>query len=255
MTRKATMCSWLAAAIGCAVLGGCGHPSLVGLAKGIFYESNATLGWRAFEAEHADQRREAVIELSYRWNGLGPAALRAYARIAKTTIEEPTVRCAALRALGLADADAQPHVDDILSALAERHSRHVRWDAAVALNSIPADKAVEDLKKRVLWDPKDPEAERSPDVRLSCARALRNYRRTDVVAVLAQALEDDEDYAVRHEAHETLVVLVGIDRGWDRADWEPDTRKLPPPRPTRAWWDPLGLFTGGGDDRGGRDDS
>ena len=67
-------------------------------------------------------------------------------------------------------------------------------------------------------------------------------------------MENDEDYAVRREAHESLVELVGIDRGWNRADWQEDMKKRPPHRPARAWWDPLGLFTGG-DDGEGPDDA
>ncbi|MBL7134623.1 MAG: HEAT repeat domain-containing protein, partial [Phycisphaerae bacterium] len=99
-------------------------------------------------------------------------------------------------------------------------------------------------------DPGNRKSERSPDVRAACARALRHYRRTDVVAVLAEAVEDEkEDLLVRWHAHDSLVEIVGVDRGWARSDWEGDTKKLPPlPQPEKRWWEHiLGLFARDGD--------
>ena len=273
------------AALACAAGSGCSGGSMaVGLMEDVMPGARARLAAEALAADTPDGRREAIVTMSQqRWWGLRPAALRAYALIARTRAEEPTVRCVALRALGRAGADAMPHADDILSALGETDSPHVRWDAAVALDGIQSggdpsslariisalvtgsgdapppenaddlaaawpDKVIPHLMAHLKWDPKRQAGEPSLDVRRACARALRNWRRTDVVVVLASAMENDEDFAVRKEAHDALVAVVGRDRGWAESDWEKDMTMLEPlPSGPRPWWDPLGVFVGSGD--------
>ena len=229
---------------------------------------------RVFKDESADVRRETVLIMSYeRWWGLShPPALKAYAVIAGNANEEPTVRCAALRTLGRAGSNAIPYIDNILKALDDKGSHHVRWDAAVALNEIRKRenawsvqatiaslggvstavsdaariawpyKVVQPLLGRLEWDRTTRKGESSPDVRVACAEALAADRRTDVVRKLAEVMESDSDYAVRREAHESLVKIVGCDRGWDPSKWKGDTVSLPAPRARRPWWDLPGLF-------------
>ena len=246
MRRHATLYVWAAAGLACATMGGCHHPNLWDLAKDFVGERPGALSDRAFMHTSADQRREGIVEMSHRWWGMDPTPLRGYALIASAPGESPTVRCVALRALARAGPDAAPHVDDIVAALSAR-SHHVRWDAALALDSVVDDKAVRSLASRSGWDPERRRGEPSPDVRMSCVRALRHYRRTDVVAVLAGALESDRDYVVRREAHESLVELVGVDRGWDGRHWQADTEKLLPLPRQKSWWNLFGLPEGDGD--------
>lgn len=294
MTQRTTTCLGLLAAFACVAVSGCGEITIVGLVHDLVPGSRGKLAAQSLAAPTADARREAVITMSLeRWWGLKPPALKAYAVIARTKSEEPTVRCVALRALGRAGADAMPHADDILSALGDRNSPHVRWDAAIALHGIRtgsdepllariisamttrpskappkkdaavvagewSEKVVPLLMAHLGWDRALLKGEPSLDVRTACARALRNCRRTDVVVVLAAAMENDEDYAVRREAHESLVELVGYDRGWAETDWKKDMVKLPSPPPSEAekqWWDPLGLFVVGRGERNAPDDS
>lgn len=245
----------MATVCGCAAVGGCAHPNLWDLAKDYVGERPTQLSNRAFLHASADQRREGIVEMSHRWWGMDATPVRGYALIAGSASESPTVRCVALRALAQAGPDAAPYVDQIVAALSAR-SPHVRWDAALALDSIVTDKAVMPLAARTGWDPDRRRGDPAPDVRMACARALRHYRRTDVVAVLAVTLESDRDYAVRREAHASLVYLVGVDRGWNQPDWRGDTEKLPPLPPRRSWWNVFGFPEGGGDaDGGGSDES
>lgn len=257
MIRSTTAYLGVTAALACVAMSGCGHPNILDLMAEI-YDPIGAVADRAVLSPNPDVRREGIVELSHRWGGHLPKRMNWYARMAAAQSEEPTVRSVALRALAQAGPDAKPHIGAIVLALDDGRLRDdkgrplvpeqwrdvrvdVRWDAAVALDSVPADEALPGLSMHVKWDRQRQEGEPSPDVRVACARALRHYRTTDVVAKLAEVLDEDEDYAVRREAHESLVELVGIDRGWDGKDWHADTKKLPPPRPKKPWWDLFGL--------------
>ncbi len=254
MKRYATKVLWVVASCACAVVSGCGHPNLWDWAKDYVGERPKALSDRAFLHTSADQRREGIVEMSHRWWGMDETPVRGYALIAGASNESPTVRCVALRALARAGDDAVPYADQIVAALSAR-SAHVRWDAALALDSVVTDKALVALASRTGWDPERRRGDPSPDVRLACARALRRHRRTDVVAVLATTLDRDRDYAVRREAHASLVHLVGVDRGWNESDWQADTETLPPLPPRRSWWNVLGFDEGGDAGGGGSGDS
>jgi len=259
MRRYATTFSALAGLIACVTAGGCGHPNPWDFAKDYVGTRPVALGYLAFpEAPglvNADVQREAILEMSHRWWGTRPAPVLGYSLIAEAGGEAPTARSAALRALARAGDEAVVHVDRIVRALNARPV-HVRWDAALALDSVVDDEAVDGaadngLLAHVKWDRVKRRGERSPDVRAACARALRHYRRTDVVAALADVLENDHDLLVCWHAHDSLVELVGVDRGWTQSDWRGDAEKLPPlPEPGKRWWEyVLGLFdSDGGDD-------
>ena len=99
----------------------------------------------------------------------------------------------------------------------------------MALDSVTHERAVEHLSKGALGDP-------SVDVRAACTKALRRYRTTAVASVLTKAM-DDSDYAVRRQAHESLVEMVGRDLGADPHHWHRITRQMPPPiKPAKPWW-------------------
>ena len=197
--------------------------------------SRAELASKAFESEDADMRREGIMEMFDRRWGRSKAAIRGYGLMAAAKHEEPTVRSAALRVLSLMGKDAVPHVGAIFVALGDR-SENVRWDAAVALNRVIHESAVEPLRVHVARD-------RNVDVRIASAKALRHYRRTDVAAALVGAM-GDRSWSVSKRAHASLVELVGKDLGADAADWSAVAKKLPPlPARPRPWWDVFGMTT------------
>ena len=218
-----------------ACLGGCAVGPL-DIAREVLGPSRAKLAACAFDRDaDADLRREAVNKMARRYWGHDKAALEGYARLAATRefedgrLEDATVRCAALRALGGAGDKAVEHVDEIVIALLDPSDVNVRWDAAAALDKVVTPAAVEYLAGRARKDP-------SPDVRCASVRALRHYRTTRVAGVLIQCM-DDGDYAVRKRAHESLVEIAGKDLGDSPADWVELIGKIPPPPPQRRpWW-------------------
>ena len=254
MTRHATFIPLLAGLIACVTAGGCGHPNLNDFAKDYLGTRPVALGYLAFPEVRgmvsADAQREAIIEMSYRWWGADEAPVRGYSLVAQGGDQPPIARSAALRALARAGDKAVVHVERIIRSL-DASSAHVRWDAAVALDSVVDEKAIPAIASHVTWDRRTRAGESSPDVRSACARALGNYRRTDVVAILAGVLENDDDLVVRWRAHDSLVELVGVDRGWTRRHWQSDTVELPPVAAAeKSWWDHVCEFfanDGGGD--------
>ena len=197
------------------------------------------LAEQAFESPDPDVRREAVIRLSGHSWGRAEPYLKGYAAIVTAEIRKrgdrrhPTLICAAVRALGRAgDPTYLPHVLVALKDL----SAEVRWDAAAALDNMIGEKAVVALRSSALSDA-------SVDVRGACCRALRHYRRQDVVNTLVRCLSDDE-FAVRYEAHRTLTGLAGRDFGPDGADWAGvRLDKLPVGTgKKKPWWNPINWF-------------
>jgi len=189
---------------------------------------------QAFRASDPDDRREGLLRLlKYPW-GVRKPLLGVYATILAAPHQEPTVRGIALRALGRAEHRAVKYVPQVASCLGDE-STDVRWDAAVALDHMIGEAAVKVLRDHALHDP-------SLDVRIACARTLRNYRRTDVAKTLVECMAD-EDYAVCYVARASLVQIAGRDRGRLPSDWLPLTEKMPPLPPAAPWWDLFGLTT------------
>ena len=184
-------------------------------------------------------QREAITRLCAHSWGRAEPYLKGYAAIVTAEIRKqgdqrhPTLICAAVRALGRGgDATYLPHV---LVALKDV-SAEVRWDAAAALDNMIGEKAVVALRSSALSDT-------SVDVRSACCRALRHYRRQDVINTLIRCLGDDE-FAVRYQAHATLRELAGRDFGPDGADWAGvRLDKLPVgTEKKKAWWNPINWF-------------
>ena len=222
--------------LGVFVLGGCAH--FRELKREIVGPSRARLAAHAFLSPDADVRRASILVLlAYPW-GLEEPTLRGYALIAGSNDEEPTVRGIALRALGRAGTDAAGYVPQVLDCLKDR-SPDVRWDAAVALDTIVDDRAMQPLRDHALED-------RSVDVRNASARALRNYRKTAAVETLAACLED-RDYSVGYEARRALVEIAGRDYGPLREDWQPLTKRIPPRPRATPWWDLFGVTVAAND--------
>jgi hypothetical protein len=180
----------------------------------------------AFDPNDADKRREGILGLSKHDWGLKEPYLKGYDALLKTD-KEPLVRAAAVQALG--KAKDPTYLPSVAKALYDR-AEPVRVDAAIALDSLIGEPAVEHLRNRATQD-------ESQDVRSPAAKALRHYRREDVMHTLVDCLTD-KTFAVRHEAHASLVEIVGQDLGYQPKDWLPALNgPLPaPPKPV-SWWD------------------
>lgn len=175
-----------------------------------------------------DVRRSSVEKLSSRKHGCEEPYLKGYATLTKDP--NPLVRGAALRALG--KGGDLKYIDEVVAALSDNHAT-VRWDAAAALDSMRSEKAVTKLAYAGLNDP-------STDVRVACLKALRNYRRTDVVETLLLGLGDGE-FAVRFRAAESLNELTGEALGTDLAEWREALGRRSElfgekAQPKRSWW-------------------
>lgn len=213
-------------------LAGCGGKKDP-LGGGPFGPSPGELTRLMFESPDADVRRLAIERLSAKSRGRRAPYPKAYAALASDP--SATVRSAAVRALGRV-GDSR-YAETVVAALADPDET-VRWDAAVALDALPDEQAVAPLADRA-------GADASVDVRAAAARALRHYRRRDVLAALLRGLEDSE-FCVRFQAAGALAELTGESAGPEADEWRKllaakDDPFAPPARPKRPWWDLLGL--------------
>jgi len=182
----------------------------------------------AFDPDDADRRREGVSMLSKRDWGLQEPYLKGYATLLQND-SDPSVRSAAVLALGR--AGDRTYLPDVIHALDDT-SPAVRWDAAVALDNMPDETAIDPLREHVRKDP-------AVDVRATCARALRHYPQKSVVATLKRCLLDS-DFSVRYQAHEAMVEIVGHDWGYEFTDWPEDplasAASIEEQPPKSRWW-------------------
>lgn len=192
----------------------------------------------AFETDDPDRRREGIVLLSNNKWGLQEPYLKGYAGFLNSD-DNPLVRSVAARALGR--AGDPKYFKDLVEALSDE-SKTVRWDAAIALDSlIPAARREGD-KADLAAGPLQNHATRDPavDVRTAAARALRHYHRKDVVKTLLQCLGDPE-MGVRYRARASLVEITGLDYGYEPEDWasivDGDLPAPLPDEPRKRWWD------------------
>ncbi len=212
------------------------------IVKKMFGPSPTELVRQMFESEDPDIRRSAIEKLSKHDWGRRGSYLKAYAIL--TADPAATVRSAAVRALGRG-GDAK-YAGEIISALSDSEPS-VRWDAAVALDSISAPEAVEPLSVRATSDI-------SPDVRVAAVRALRQYRRANVLETLLRCL-DDPKLVVRIRAAESLTELTGENAGTNARDWrrtiagkkDPFSRPVKPDN--KPWWGRLNRRSNKKDER------
>ncbi len=193
-----------------------------------------------------DTRREAILALSSHQWGLTETYLNGYDVILRAEMRKPRDRrdtalmSATIGALGR--GRNPKYIPILVLALKLAFSPQVRWDAAAALDTVVGDDAIAQL-----CESSNPETEASVDVRVACCRAMRHYRRQDVVDTLVNRLASSEEFAVRYRAHETLVGLCERDFGPDYTDWVGAKLKKPPPVETaekkkRSMWNPLNWF-------------
>ncbi|MCE5277535.1 MAG: HEAT repeat domain-containing protein [Planctomycetaceae bacterium] len=189
----------------------------------------------AFDPDDPDRARQGIAELARHDWGLQEPHLKGYATILRVH-PNPTVRCAAVRALGKA-ADPK-YAPDMIKAM-EDSSIAVRWDAAIALGQLAWPDAEKPLRTHAL------KADEDPDVRGACAAALGSYFTKTSMLALIQCL-GDEDAAVSHRARKSLTNITGgVDMGPEPAGWRglENFVVLQPPEKPRPWYDAAGMFS------------
>lgn len=169
--------------------------------------TTAQLVEKALDPSDPDRRREGIVGLS-QLKIADEKILKVYAIVASNPKEEPSVRGVALGALGR--AKYSKYLPEIVGCL-EDPSTQVRWDAAVAMDSVIGEAAIEPLRKHAISDS-------AMDVRATCSHALRHYKRAEVVGTLGRCLRDRE-FTVRFQAHNSLVELAGEDLGYESEPW------------------------------------
>ncbi len=195
----------------------------------LFRSKKTRLHEKALDKRNPQNRIEAIYEMSEESWGQEEPYLEAYAGFAKEDLY-PSVRAAGVTAL--ARSEARQYMPVILEALNDR-SELVRVAAAAALVKMPDPNAVTPLTQAAMDD-------ESADVRSTAGEGLRHFRGPDAAATLVDWLADPE-FAVRYQAHESLVYLTGVDRGYETWDWPAESQGHLPqvaPRSESAWWDP-----------------
>lgn len=182
--------------------------------------------------EDPDVRREAIVVMCRRdWDD----RTRLYRFLTfMVEDEDPSVRSAAIR--GLSRSQDPNYLPLIVNRLTDpEEATAVRWDAAVALDRIHGEDAVEPLLRHSDW-----RQEESMDVRMACTRALRHYRRKPVVEALVARLSDPS-FEVRYEASRALWWITGERNGLEPQSWagvvEGDLGPAPVHGVEYPWWD------------------
>ncbi|MCE5325900.1 MAG: HEAT repeat domain-containing protein [Planctomycetaceae bacterium] len=194
----------------------------------------------AFDPEDPDRARKGITELARHDWGLQEPHLKGYATILRVH-PNATVRCAAVRALG--KAGDPTYAKDVIKAM-EDSSSAVRWDAAIALGQLAWPDGEKPLREHAL------KPDEEPDVRGACAAALGSYFTKTSMVALIQCL-GDEDAAVSHRAHRSLINITGgVDMGSESAGWRGVEKfvTLQPPEKPRPWYDAAGMFSSSEDD-------
>lgn len=177
-------------------------------------------------SEDPDLRAKAIIDWSAHDWGRKGAYVEFYSSALQRD-ESAVVRSAAARALGRC---GDPKHAPLLAAALRDHDTAVRWDAAMALDQVLGDSAVEPLRQSASSDP-------SVNVRVAALGALRHYRSKAVLDTLLRCL-GEQPFGISYQAHQSLVTLTGQDAGYDADKWTALLTKPPPPAATtRPWWD------------------
>lgn len=198
-----------------ALLGGCAGggngDSAFGFMEDLMPPSPSEAARDAFNPYDADQRRRAINLLSNASFGGEEPYMKAYRMMLEPGMrdDDPTVRAAALRALGRHGTPQDVRL--IVPYLSPKEPRFVRTEAATALQRLHNPAAVEPLIATL----RDDEA---AEVRAIAANALGQYAEPRVFQALVGALHDT-DYAVVTQSVGSLELLTGRKFGDDGAEW------------------------------------
>ena len=186
-----------------------------------------------YQGSQPHERLQGMVFVAGHSWGLQEPYLARYAQLLRED-GDASVRRAAARFLGKS-GDVK-YLGDVAAALSDKSDR-VRWAAAVALEHLVGPAAVGPLAEHAVSDS-------SADVRAACASALKLHDGKDVERALIQCLEDPV-FAVRFQAHKSLVRITGEDLGYDAANWTSPSPRGPTTRSVgtmrRPWWDWLGV--------------
>lgn len=159
-----------------------------------------------FNPEDPDIRRKAVLVLSGARFGNESPYVQTYRTL--LTDPDPTVRAAALRALG---RHGEPTDAPAIAAQLKNPAKNVRWEAAVALQRLHHPPVVPALIQAMNQDD-------HPHVRQVCADALGQYAESRVLQALVGAL-NDRNFSVAWQASQSLELLTGRDFNLDGGRW------------------------------------
>jgi HEAT repeat protein len=165
-----------------------------------------------FNATSPDERRDAIAYLEKQKYGHEPPYMRAYEIL--TTDPHPMVRAQAIRALGSSKNPAiiRYLIDGTTGKTGLKDPvPEVRRDAAQAMLQVITDEAIPPLVEGL-------EKDSDEQVRVACARALRNAHSPVAIRALITAL-DDRNAAVVYWAHESLMINTGNKFDYDRTAW------------------------------------
>jgi hypothetical protein len=190
---------------------GAGWDAVIGepftnLVNYITKETPRTASREMIDPNNPDKRREGTLKLvDFKFGRSGPSLI-VYSHVA----EDPdyTVRAAGLRALNRSRAKGYTYL--YLKSLQDDQPL-VRLQAVDALSNIPDPDAINDLVDHLNSDI-------SPDVRISCADALRNYKNGEVASALVTVL-DDRNFGVAWQARQSLELISGQDYRYDKNAW------------------------------------
>ena len=179
-----------------------------------------------FNVYDPDIRRRALNNLSASpFGGEGP-----YVRLYRLLIDDPdpTVRAAAVKALGL-----HGEVKDVslINIRLEDEASMVRWEASKSLQKIHNPQAIKPLIAAMNKDS-------DHDVRMACADALGQYAQPEVFSALVAAL-DDSRFGVALAAQKSLTILTGAELCSEGSAWlkyrEANTSNLFANQQTYMW--------------------
>lgn len=160
-----------------------------------------------FNVYDPDIRRRAINDLSGAPFGGEDTYVKSYRLLSEDP--DPTVRAAAIRALG--NHGSIEDVKTVFIPNLEYNDRIVRWEAARALQRYHHPDAIEPLLRQVRDDD-------DTDVRVAGIFALGQYPDSSVVQTLIGLLNAD-DYAVVSQSVKTLRLLTGQQFGDDARVW------------------------------------
>ncbi len=209
----------------------------------------------ALEADHADQRRDAVARIAESGYYRHDDAFQVLDVVARTDAA-PQIRCIAVRALARY-GDPRP-VKPLLAILqATRDSAEalppnddVRWETATALAGLLRQDVVDEAARDLVRDIFIRLAERdaSRNVRVVAIEALAEFQDPQVLQPLIRSLRN-EDFGIVDRAERSLIALTGETHFHDADAWEtwaaatdqPFARAGQTPAVTQpsgpSWWD------------------